>query len=210
MKRREILIMGLLFIGGVIAIFLPDTKPHEHVIGKKELLYDLTRSDRYMTTDELAKAIMEEDQSIMLIDIRSPKDYEKYSIEGALNIPFDSIMNKDVVGMFEEGYMQTPVLYSTGSSRADQAWLKLHSFDYKNVKVLKGGLNQWYQTILNPQKPADDVLTGKLEEQYLFRKGAQVYFTGANPVGNTPAGKPKKSSKPIVKRKKKEVSGGCG
>jgi rhodanese-related sulfurtransferase len=212
MKRREILIMGLLLVGGVIAIFLPDTKAHEHIISKKELLYDLNRSDRYMSTDELAKAIMEGDQSYMLIDIRTPNEYKKYSIEGAVNIPFDSLMTENNKWKFDlDQNPQTPVLYSNGSSKADQAWLKLHSFDYKNVKVLKGGLNEWYMTILNPQKPADDELTGQLEEQYLFRKGAQVYFTGANPVGNGGSAKPKKaSSKPIVKRKKKEVSGGCG
>jgi len=212
MKRREILIMGLLLIGGIFAIFLPDTKAHEHIISKKELLYDLNRSDRYMTTDEVAKAIMEGDQSYMIIDIRTPNDYEKYSIEGAMNIPFDSLMTENNAWYFDlESNNKTPILYSNGSSRSDQAWLKLLSYDYKNVKVLKGGLNEWYQTILNPQRPADELFTGQLEEQYLFRKGAQVYFTGANPVGNTGNAKPKKaSSKPIVKRKKKEVSGGCG
>ncbi len=211
MKKIEILIMSLLFVGGVVAIFLPNIKPNPKIVGEEELLNNLNKKERYISTDELAQVLMEGDQSYMLIDIRSSKEFEKYSIETAFNVPFDSIMNKNNLLLFDQNEnTRTVVIYSTGTSKADRTWLKLLSFNYKNVKVLKGGLNRWYQTILNPQKPTNKLLTGKLEDQYLFRKGAQVYFTGANPIGNTGATKPKKSNnKPVMKPKKKEDQGGC-
>jgi len=209
MKRREVLIMIVLLIGSFITIFLPDTKPFKHIITAKNLLHEVNKDSRYISTDQVAKMIMEKDPSLLLIDIRSPQEYKKFTLEGAMNIPFDSILNKNNADYFDQD-VYTTVLFSNGSSLADEAWMILRSYDYQGNKVMKGGLNAWYQTIINPQKPANDNLTGTAEKQYLFRKGAQVYFTGISPVGTAKSSKPKAPSKPIVKRKKKEVSGGCG
>ncbi len=211
MKRREVIILGLLLMGSIIAIFLPDIKPLQHIIGPTQLLKEVNKEGRYISTDDIAKMIMEKDPSLLLIDVRSPKEYKKYTLEGAINIPIDKIMDKANKDYFDQD-VYTTVLFSNGSSLADQAWLRLRSYDYKGNKVMKGGLNEWYKTILNPQKPADDILTAKLEKQYLFRKGAQIYFTGATPVAGATAkkSKPAATGKPIVKHKKKEVTGGCG
>ncbi len=210
MKRREILIMAALLVGAFITMFLPNTAPLQHIMGKKELLHEVNKQGRYVSTDEVAKAIMENDPGYILVDVRSPKEYKKFTIEGAINIPFEKIMDEENAGYFDQD-IYTTVLFSNGSSLADQAWLTLRSYDYKGNKVMKGGLNEWYKTIIKPRKPADDELTAKLEKQYLFRKGASIYFTGAQVIGNSgSSSKPKAPSKPIVKRKKKEVSGGCG
>ena len=210
MKRREFVIMGLLLLGSIVAIFMPDVKPLKHVIGPKKLLYEVNKEGRYISTDQVAKMIMEKDPGLLLIDVRSPEEYKKYTLDGAMNIPADKIMDDNNKDYFDSDVYNV-VLFSNGSSLADQAWLRLRSYDYKGNKVMKGGLNEWYRTILNPQKPADEVISAKLEKQYLFRKGAQVYFTGATPVaGSAKKSKPAATSKPIVKRKKKEVTGGCG
>lgn len=209
MKRIELLIFGTLLIGGFIAIFLPNTKPYPHVIDESELVYEINKEGRYITTDEVAQAVMESDPSFLLIDIRTPEEYAKYTIDGAINIPYNKVMDKGNVDYFNQD-VYTTVLFSNGSTLADQTWLRLRSYDYQGNKVLKGGLNEWYKTILNPTKPKDTELTTELEKQYLFRKGASVFFTGVQIVGAATKKKNKKSAKPIVKRKKKEVSGGCG
>ena len=210
MKLTELVIFGGLLLGGFIAIFLPNTEPFAHVIDETELVYEISKEGRYIATDEIAQAIMENDPSFLLIDIRSEEEYAKYTIDGAINIPFDKVMDKENVDYFNQD-IYTTVLFSNGSTLADQTWLRLRSYDYQGNKVLKGGLNEWYKTILNPQKPNDIDLTSKQYDQYLFRKGASIYFTGAQ-ISDTPskAKKSKKQSKPIIKRKKKEVSGGCG
>ncbi len=209
MKRREITIMGVLLALSFVTMFLPNTKPFKHVINEKELLYEANKEGRYITTDEVAQALMEGDASYLLIDLRTPKEFAKFTIDGAINIPYAKIMDDANLDYFNQD-VYTTVLFSNGSSLADQAWMRLRSYDYKGNKVMKGGLNEWYKTIINPQKPkAIDPVTA--QETYLFRKGASIFFTGAQVVGNAaPKSKPKASAKPIVKRKKKEVSGGCG
>jgi len=210
MKKRELSILGVLLLGGFIAIFLPDTKAFEHVIDEKELLYEINTEGRYTSTDEVAQAIIENDPSFLLIDVRTPEEYAAYTLDGAMNIPVDKVMDKEYIDYFNQD-VYTTVLFSNGTSLADQTWLRLRSYDYKGNKVLKGGLNEWYSTILNPQMPEDKDLTTEEEEKYLFRKGASIYFTGAQVIG-TGTSKPKaaSSAKPIIKRKKKAVSGGCG
>ncbi len=207
MKRREILILLLLLIGAFITIFFPNIKSQENVIGEKELLSEVNKAGRYASTDEIANAIINNDPSYILIDVRDVKQFKSYTIDGAVNINLDNIMDdkyKDYLNT--EAY--TVVLFSNGSSKADQVWLRLRCTDHKGIRVMKGGLNEWYKTIINPQKPIDNEMTAEKEKQYLFRKQASYYFTGTQVSSGVT--KKKSSSKPIVKRKKKEVSGGCG
>jgi hypothetical protein len=90
----------------------------------------------------------------------------------------------------------------------------MKSHAYEGNHVLKGGLNKWFKTIIDPEKPGE--LADKTERvSYEFRKGASLFFTGvsAGGVGSSGAAVKKKvkaGPKPMVKRKKKEVSGGCG
>ncbi len=212
MKKIELIIFGLLLLGGFIAIFLPDTKAFKHVIDADTLLYEVSKEGRYISTDELAQAIMENDPSYIVVDLRSPEEYQKYSINGALNIPYENIFDEENLVYFDQD-VYTTVLFSNGSSLADQAWLQLRSYDYQGNKVLKGGMNKWYQTIINPKEPTGNALTDKTYNTYLFRKGASQFFTGIQPVpsavpDNNKTSKP--SVTPVVRRKKKEVSGGCG
>jgi len=207
MKRREIIILSLLLIGAFFTIFFPNIKSQENIIGYKELLSEINKVGRYATTDEIANAIINNDPSYILIDVRDVKQFKSYTIDGAVNITLDKIMDEEYKDYLNtESY--TVVLFSNGSSKADQVWLKLRCTDYKGIRVMKGGLNEWFKTIINPQKPIDNEMTAAKEKQYLFRKQASFYFTGTQVSSGVI--KTKSNNKPIVKRKKKEVSGGCG
>ncbi|HIP47989.1 MAG TPA: rhodanese-like domain-containing protein [Lutibacter sp.] len=208
MKRIELIIIGVLVLVGFLLIFIPNTEPFKHVIGEKELLYEANKEGRYISTDEIAKVVIEADPSFLIIDLRTPNEYKHYTIEGAINIPYSKIMDDANLDYFDQD-VYTTVLFSNGTSLADQAWVRLRSYDYKGNKVLKGGLNEWYKTIINPQKP-NDFKTAAALEQYQFRKGASIYFTGAQEIGNSSTISKPKSNKPLIRRKKKSVSGGCG
>ncbi len=209
MKTIDKIIIGILLVGGFIAIFYPDTHPYRRVVGEKELLYDLTSEGRYTTTDQVAAALMQNDPSLFLVDVRSPEQYKDFTLPGAMNIPFDSILSPKYVDILDQDVYNV-VLFSNGTRLADQAWLVLRSYDYRGLKVMKGGLNEWYRTILHPVPPASTEVTKEEYDKYLFRKGAMYYFTGIRPAGTSSAPKPAAAPKPVVKHKKKEVTGGCG
>jgi hypothetical protein len=78
---------------------------------------------------------------------------------------------------------------------------------YKNTSVMLGGLNTWVEHILEPQDHS--VIWDRVDDHmYQYRRGASIYFGGSDieEAGESNISKPKK---PVIKRKKKEVEGGC-
>jgi 3-mercaptopyruvate sulfurtransferase SseA len=102
------------------------------------------------------------------------------------------------------------ILYSNSTVVANEAWMITRQLGYMNNYVLEGGLNYWFDAIMNPQQPAS---TSSDEEfaKFEFRKAASAALGGANPEAqpateNTPA----VASKPVIKTpKKKKAAGGC-
>ncbi len=170
-------------------------------IHPQALLLEAISSERYITVDELSSAIIGEDPSYELVDIRSTEDFEKYSLPKAINLPFDTIMDEKNEAFFDTDDYKI-ILFSNGTVMADQIWSLLRRKGYKNIMVLKGGLNEFYQTILNPQKPVDTDPKDAFA-LYDFRKAAGPYFGLPNPDEYTPKleEKPAKQvAKPILRK----------
>jgi hypothetical protein len=101
------------------------------------------------------------------------------------------------------------IFYSNSTITANEAWIITRQLGYKNNFVLEGGLNYWFDAILNPQKPAS---TSSDEEfaKYDFRMSAgQALGGGLTVKSNQNQGSA--SGKPSIKTtpKKKKASGGC-
>ncbi len=182
-KKRYYFISGLVILLGLILLFLP-FKHNRNELSPKNLLLSITNNDRFYSTDEVAKVIISGDPSFQLIDVRTPEEFAKFSLPGAINIPLANILDKDEEGYLEwEGYLnqdvKTNIFYSNGSVYANQSWMLTKRLNFPNNYVMKGGLNKWVETIMRPQKPLasaeDDVWT-----RYEFRKGASIYFGGGS------------------------------
>jgi rhodanese-related sulfurtransferase len=202
---------GLLFL--ILAIFGCTEKPPSDA---QLLLAKIADQNRFISADDLAKRIINDDPSIFLIDVRSLYEYEKYSLPEAVNIPVELLLNEKNMEIPQKDGIDL-ILFSNGDIYSDQAWLLLNQKGYSNTYVLKGGLNEWFRTIMLPEKP----LEGEPDEvfdRYAFRKGASLYFGGSIqeiPVAvdkNTTVAKKveKKKKEVIVKKKvKKATEGGC-
>ena len=73
-------------------------------------------------------------------------------------------------------------------------------------QILKGGLNVWFETIIQPVRPPETASDEEID-RYQFRRGASIYFTGgAAPIEAETGGEPV-----IVRKKTKSqvVEGGC-
>lgn len=74
----------------------------------------------------------------LLIDVRSPSEYEAAHIEGSYNIPLDQISAfKDELRNIKDG-----VIICRTDRRAQQAARELHGVG-ADVAVLKGGIQAW-------------------------------------------------------------------
>jgi rhodanese-related sulfurtransferase len=205
-RRYRILAAILILLSGGL-VLLPKYQKNEGITPEAFLL-NVMSTERYISTDQLANSLINKDPSIMLIDVRSAKEYNAFSLQDAVNIPLADILKPDKTPyLSQDGYKV--IFYSDDNFYADQAWLIAKRLGYKNIFVLKGGLNTWFNTILNPQEPKT---TDSKQEflKYNTRKAAAMYF-GVGGTVNSNAITPTKAPKKIIltKTKKKAVRGGC-
>lgn len=204
MKTQYIILAAILILAGLGLVFLPE-KTHSNETMPEELLVEINDPSRFLTTDQVAEMIISGDPALFLIDVRDFYSYEEYRLPGALNIPFEEILLEDWADYLDQQDMMI-VFYSNGDIYADQAWTLNRRLNRQNIYVLKGGLNCWAETILQPKPPAETAPSEDFD-LYEFRKGASIYFGGGNSVETST-----ESTEIItVKRKKKEnkVEGGC-
>lgn len=152
----------------------------------EHILLSSMNNERYMSVDELSAKIIEEDPSYLVIDIRDSLQFHNFSLSGSINIPFADLLKKENIANFENNAFTT-VLVSNGTLMSDQAWMILRRKGFKNVKVLKGGLNEFFNVLMNPEKPKESDPT-EAYDLYSFRKSAGVYFGLPNPKDFIPEG----------------------
>jgi len=152
--------------------------------------------------------LVQKDPSLRLIDVRTPEEFDAYSMPGAVNIPLSNLLADEYTDILnQDAYVN--VFYSNGSVYANQAWMITRQLGYVNNFVLEGGLNYWFGNILSPEAPSQ---TSPNEEfaKYDFRKSAAAALGGGSVVpaeSVTPAVKAVKP--PVTARAKKKPSGGC-
>lgn len=208
MNGKHIFGVGLVIVLGAFIAFTSVKQNSSYEISPDELHQQIIQKTRYFTPMEIAEMIISEDPTLQLIDVREAKSYGKFTLKGAFNIPLTDFLKEGNLAYLDQDVYKT-VLFSNGSTDADVAWLLATRLGYKNVYVMKGGLNRWIEQILQPEEHS--VIWDRIDdEMYQYRKGASQFFGGETEDvtdKDAPANKPKKEP---LKRKKKEVEGGCG
>lgn len=212
---RYIILASILLVLAGGLVLLPKYEKQEG-ISPEQLLKHVISPERYITTDELADRIINQDPSLLLIDVRDEKDFKKYSLPNAVNIPLKNIFNADSEPYLDQDQFDV-ILFSNDNFYSDQAWLLCSRKNYKNLHVLKGGITNWFNTIINPKEPTENMASNSFET-YAFRKAASMYFGVAYPkiIQKQPVtSKTKKTTnvvKTIIPKKKKKkmpIEGGC-
>ena len=204
MNRNYFLLTILMLILVAGTFFLKKQTDYKQINADK-LLWEIIQPSRFVSTDQVARMIIQKDPSLEILDVRSPEEFAKFSLPNAINIPPDSLMASS-----SNDYFGIPgikiVFVSDDGIKADQEWVLARRLGYKDMYVMKGGLNRWIETIIQPKEPGESEPYTAFE-QYEFRKGARLYFTGAS-IKET---KTTKKAKVVVRRKRKvqAASGGC-
>ena len=203
MKTRSILTIAFVCLGLVAAI-LPQRYNSSAELDANQLLQEIKLEDHILSVDEVANALIGNDPAFQLIDLRPSEEYQAYSIPGALNIPFDSLFSPNWMPYVDQ-VARKNVFYSNGTVLASRAWLLTRQKGIQNNYILDGGLNGWYTNILDPQLP--ESTQGEEDfDLYQSRLGAKQFFTGQGAeVGTSKV----KARKPVPRKKKKMVAGGC-
>lgn len=196
-----ILALGLLVLPG---------RKNLHELKPQQLLSEINDQTRFLTTDQVAEAIIDKDPYYVFVDVRKPGEFQEFSLEGAINIPLAEILQPNNIAELEKGNRRL-VFFCNGDILSEQAWLLLRRKGMKNIFVMKGGLNRWFATIINPERPVSTSSDADFR-QYNTRMAASLFFAGGGAVQPLQAIS-EKNAKIQVKLqsapKKKKAEGGC-
>jgi sulfur-carrier protein adenylyltransferase/sulfurtransferase len=207
MKPRVWLALFIIPMGLIIAA-VPQNKTKPYKLTADELLAEVNTRSQYVTPETVADMLVNKDPSLRLIDVRSPDEFEKFSLPGAINVPASDLLSEQYADILNQD-VKMNVFFSNGTLSANEAWMVTRQLGYTNNFVLEGGLNYWFDSILNPKKPES---TNPDEEfaKYDFRKSAGMALGGGAPVQASQENSAS-SAKPVIKPagKKKKAAGGC-
>lgn len=162
MNITTAILAGILTIGslGISAFAEPqgnsdsnkggETKVTEQQEKKKtnKSQYDKKRQDKCKRISPLeAKEMLEKDNSIILLDVRTPEEYKEKRIPNSTNLPIDELEEKVAEVLPDKD--ATIIVYCKLSKRSGKATKMLCRMGYQNVYNL-GGIEDWpYDTEKN-------------------------------------------------------------
>lgn len=217
MSKRYIILSVLLVLTGIGLLFIPD-KVKDKELDPNQLLSAIDDPSRFLSPDFMADRIIKKDPSYLIIDVRVASQFKVYSLPGAVNVPIDSLLSAQSLSLLKQEGMNK-VFCSNDDVLSDQAWQICKRMNISDIFVVKGGINEWFNTIMkdNPPSATED---SKAHDLYLFRKAARQYFmedegqnmgvaASGGALRNNESSKKKEDIKVEKKSPQKSSGGGC-
>ena len=208
-RSYQILALILIILAG--GLFLIPKHPKHEGISPELFAKNILSTERYITSDQLADRMVNDDPVLLLIDTRSLEEYQSFSLPDAIHIPLSEIFSEELNPYLDQNIYDI-ILFSNDNFIAEQAWMLCKRMDYQRLYILDGGLNTWFSTIIEPIPPKES-MSQEAFELYAFRRAAGKYFGVANDTVEIEV-KPirKTAPKKVVtkpKKKKRMPEGGC-
>jgi rhodanese-related sulfurtransferase len=174
----RIKITVLLVSLAILLAFMPNPSSKTFKLKPDELLAKSASEEIYFSVDEVARFLNTEDSTIQLVDLRSEEEFRKCNIPGSVNIPFDDLLNPAWSGYFSQKNIRT-VFYGNSDQNANVAWTIATGLGFQNCFVMKGGLNEWFKTVMLTRFEGEKITP---RENALFenRYKARTIFTQIN------------------------------
>jgi rhodanese-related sulfurtransferase len=206
-RRYQFLAVVLIALAGGL-LLIPRHQKHQGNT-PEHFLKNLLSSERYISTDHLADRMINGDPVLLLVDTRPSEEFNSYSLPNAINVPLSDFFSEELNPFLNQDIYDV-VLFSNDQFISEEAWLLGNRLGYKNLYVLEGGLNSWFNTIVQPPVP-DQTLPQEAFDLYDFRIAAGKYF-GISDESDIQILTIKSTPKKVVttpKKKNRIPEGGC-
>lgn len=193
---------GLISLGLILAL-IPFTGNRSISAKPSEVLTEITDESVYLTPDNVARMIASEDSTLRLIDVRTADQFNAFTLPGAINAPYEEFLNLDPSTILVRGDVKN-VIFSNGDTDAAYALVLSRGMNYKNVFIMKGGMNSWYESVMNSSFSGERI---SARENALFesRTKAKRIFMEYNSLPDSLKSKLLESKKLEAKK----LDGGC-
>lgn len=129
---------------GFLAVFARPYRGDVATVDLKELGELVEQERDHVLVTDLAAWIVEGRSDYRLIDLRGEAEFAEYHIPTAENLTLSALPDAGL------SPTETLVLYSDGGIHAYQAWMLMRAKGYRNVYTMKGGLDEWKDSVLFP------------------------------------------------------------
>jgi rhodanese-related sulfurtransferase len=147
MITREKFSLLLLLLGLILAI-LPLRATRSLHGNPRDILLESLNENSALTPDQVARLIVSEDSTLLLIDLRPAGEFGRFTIPGAINVPYEEMLKKTPETYLGSGNFKN-VFFSNGDLKSGYAAIIAGGLGYRNCYFMKGGMNEWFKVIMN-------------------------------------------------------------
>ena len=205
MERKYTILAILLIVLALGLVILPK-KNEMKEIDPRVLLSAIVEKSRYLSVDQVTHRIIENDPTLLLIDLRPADQYKTFSLPGSLNIIPDSLLTQTNMELFNQPG-KDKVLYGNADITSEKGWLLCTRYKMNRIYIMKGGMNEWFNTIVKEQPISGTPSTADLD-LISFRKAAKQFLIGAGETGYNPTATPVREKVQVIRKAPKATAGG--
>jgi rhodanese-related sulfurtransferase len=150
MKRPYIKALGLIVVVlaiGLVFTSLKSSKKYKFKESAMQLHTELLASKHQIDPNTALDVINNKDDNYVFVDLRNPREYANFHIQGAINVPMQRVLDDAYIPYLKDNRIK--VLYSENSIDANQVRLLLTQYGYDNLMVLQGGANYWKENMVS-------------------------------------------------------------
>jgi len=124
-----------------------------------------------MDSDELAFRIIDNDKTLQIFDFRKEEEYNEIKLPNSSNWTTDNLFGKDIHKKLAIKGMKN-VIVTNNEEEGKKLGYIATELGYKDIYVLKGGMDEFKNEILNFKKP--ETVTRQMQATYVFREKARA------------------------------------
>lgn len=157
------------------------------------MLSEAATGQQYIDHEELAyKLLHPKENDLILVDVRDPADFFRFSLPGAMNIPLSHKTFLEQV----KTLMKTDsriLFYGFSSSQGDQAWMLARRSGFQEAHVLQGGLNGFFAYFFGNEDETDTSPELRQFSERFRTRAVQAFRSGEADIKKHTAPKPFKT-----------------
>jgi len=201
LKNIYVGLTGVVFILGVMTFFMPSRKTEMlQKLEDKSFVADYQLNN--IDSDELALRFIKKDESLQLFDLRPKNQFDSLSLPNSIRIDFYDIFDKDFHKTLSLRN-KINIFLANDDIQSKKAAILASELGYENVRILKGGINEFKTNIIEFTSP-DNVENKRInQDTYRFRNEANKVIQQLITEYKI------KRSDVITPKKSKRVIGGC-
>lgn len=199
MRTRISIILLLL---GIILAFIPQSGKYSMHGSPNVLLGEIMDETTQLTPDQVAKAIVTDDSTLRIFDLRGADEFQKSSLPGSINLPYSDFLKSDLESLLNSGIRN--VFYAKDDLEANYALVLAKGLGYKHSYVMKGGIEAWNRDIMNSSFSGEKI-TARENALYEIRTRAKRMYNEINSLPDSLKIKYRAS----LEIQRKKLDGGC-